>query len=133
MLKIVRQNLSEPFAELVVCCVVKTTELIILTESGALASHLRFFSPDILDALKADSVVGIEALKFRVLQTAKREIPRRIARKPPSLESIGTLRDCGHSFSDTGLRHSLNRLADTLEKQYFNKVHDQTKVVHGRS
>ncbi|MCI0653439.1 MAG: DciA family protein [Methylococcaceae bacterium] len=133
MLKIIRQNLSETFAELVVCCVVKPTELIILTESAALASQLRFHGPDILDALNANSLTGIKSLRFRVLQTNKTEAPRRIARRPPSLQSIETLRDYSLSFSDTGLRHSLNRLADTLEKQHLSKERDRTKIVANNS
>lgn len=133
LLKIVRQNLSESIAGLVVGCVRKKNELILLTESQALASRLRFHSPAIRDALTSDSPLAIESVKIRVVQAIKSEVLRATNRKLPSLESIGTLRECSHLHAGSQLQTALKRLADTLEKQQAGNRIDRERNTWRRS
>jgi Dna[CI] antecedent, DciA len=130
LLKIARQILPQSVADLVVGCVRKNAELVLLTESSALASQLRFLSPVILEAINTMGLPGITSIKPRVIPPPKTDIPRRTAPNIPSLESIETIRGCGNFIADIGLRQSLIILAGTLEKQHI-RIQDDS--FEGRS
>jgi hypothetical protein len=119
LLKIVRQILPQALAELVAGCVLKNAELVILTESAASASQLRFYGPDIRDTLNAKSPSRIESVKLRVIQPLKIGTSPRPTQKIPSLKSIQMLRECARFSADADLRRSLIILADTLERQHL--------------
>ncbi|MGH8550264.1 MAG: hypothetical protein ACRERU_17020 [Methylococcales bacterium] len=116
MLQIVRRVLRESFAGLLRGCVRKRAEVVLLTDSAALASQLRFYGPVIQEALNTNMLQRIESVKIRIIQPIKPETCRPTARNIPSLETITTLRGCSEYIADTALQISLNRLADTLER-----------------
>lgn len=121
LLEIVQRIFPESLAGLITGCVRKDEELVILTESAPLASQLRFYSATILNTLKTHSTDQIISIKFRVIQPEKIDVLRRPTLHIPSPKIIQTLRGCSHFISDTGLKHSINRLADTLEKQHTHQ------------
>ncbi len=127
LLRIVRQILPESLADLPVGCVRKNAELVILTESAALASQLRFLTPVIQEALNTMDPPRITSIKPRVIPPLKTDITRHTAPNVPSLESIKTIRGCGNFFSATDLRQSLITLADTLEQQHISAHGDSFK------
>lgn len=115
-LEIVRRILPDSLADSLSGCVRKPAELVLLTESPAAASQLRFFSPVLQETLNARGGIKIESVKIRIVPPAKAALPRRPARKVPSLETVRVLRECSEFFSGTDLEISLNRLADTLAR-----------------
>lgn len=128
LLRIVRQNIPEPLAEGVIGCVLKTSKLVLLTESGATCSKLRFYSPVLLDALRANSQLEIESLTLRVMQTKKTEVSRQRKHKLPSPTSVATVRESSYTCSDAKLQQSLSRLAETLLKRYDTEARVSTRM-----
>ena len=121
LLEIVRRIFPESLAALISGCVRKNEKLVILTESAALASQLRFHTAAILDAANANSTHRIASIKFRVIQPEKVDVLRRPTPTIPSRETVRTLRGCSHFVSGTDLKLSINRLADTLEKLHADQ------------
>jgi len=112
LLKQLRSLLPEPLSAHCVWSILKQGELIVLVDSPAWASRLRYLSPKITQQLRQTGL-AVRGVQVKVSLSNKRHMPRKKIRRatPISNANAKLLSSVAESVDDDELRNALLRLS----------------------
>jgi len=118
MLHVVRQALPAFLSEHCFDCVIKGNGLLIYTDASVWASQIRFYRPDLLDAVRSYPYAIINHIHIRISVPDLPKHSRLRNPKTPSGKTIGNIEAAARTSSDPELSDSLLRLADALKRRF---------------
>ncbi|RLA21509.1 MAG: hypothetical protein DRQ61_01415 [Gammaproteobacteria bacterium] len=97
-------------------CTIREKQLTILVDSAIWVSQLRFYTPTLLETINRQLPYHFNSIKIRVLPNILASRPTPVDSKTvPSKAVIELLQESAEHFEENDLKHSLQRLSNTLK------------------
>jgi hypothetical protein len=123
LLQCVRSALPEHLAQQVRHCLIRRNQLMIYTDSNAIAAIVRFYRAVILEKVETLRAQALNSMEVRPLVQAIGFSPNEQTRQAnlPSEQTIDTFRKDSLAMQDEELKDALLSLSDTVKRKIAEK------------